>query len=233
MELIARQIFWWVNMIRKLYIFFSQSKFKHYQGKAQSLIIWQIRTTWTTTQVRLKRWIILNMGMESPWRRLRPPRRRVLRRPRGAPGRSPPIGGPASPTSGKITFTHGQTGLAPELLKASYLPGQWAGAMGCDELHQRVAGCWGLLFCNAKHGNNCITIFWITSSDKAPCYTWKLAALILVYGEKLIQITPLTVTLFKWHFWQVPNDRFVTKLPLVTVTIWLQWNFLHVPRVSP
>ena len=53
-----------------------------------------------------------------------------------------------------------------------------------------------------------------------------------------VQISPLTVTLFivtprlQLHFWHVPNDWFVTKLPLVTVTIWLQWHFSHVPRVS-
>ena len=53
-----------------------------------------------------------------------------------------------------------------------------------------------------------------------------------------VQISPLTVTLFtvtprlQWHFRHVPNDWFVTELPLVTVTIWLQWHFSHVPRMS-
>ena len=53
-----------------------------------------------------------------------------------------------------------------------------------------------------------------------------------------IQISPLTVTLFtvtprlQWHSWHVPNDWFITELPLVSVTIWLQWHFSHVPRVS-
>ena len=45
------------------------------------------------------------------------------------------------------------------------------------------------------------------------------------YGSMSVQISPLTVTLFtvtprlQWHFWHVPNDWFVSKPPLVTVTL--------------
>ena len=36
----------------------------------------------------------------------------------------------------------------------------------------------------------------------------------------VVKISPLTVTAhLQWHFWHVPNDWFVTKLPLVTVTL--------------
>ena len=50
-----------------------------------------------------------------------------------------------------------------------------------------------------------------------------------------VQISPLTVTLFtvtprfQWHFWHVPNDWFVTKLHVVTVTIWLQYTVTLFP----
>ena len=41
-----------------------------------------------------------------------------------------------------------------------------------------------------------------------------------------LTVTPFTVTLcLQWQFWQVPNDWLVSKLPLLTVTIWFQWHF--------
>ena len=43
------------------------------------------------------------------------------------------------------------------------------------------------------------------------------------YSDTVYSDTPLTVTpRLQWHFWHVTNDRVTTKLPLVTVTIWLQ-----------
>ena len=49
----------------------------------------------------------------------------------------------------------------------------------------------------------------------------------------LVTVTPVTVTnRLHWQFLQFPNDGFVSKLPLLTVTIWLQWHFSNVPTLS-
>ena len=80
-------------------------------------------------------------------------------------------------------------------------------------------------------------IFWEICQWRSFHYLFLHNETLLEMLNNLLQMSPVTVTLFtwtphlQWHFEQVPNDRFVSKLPLVTVTIWLQWHFSHVPMV--
>ena len=78
----------------------------------------------------------------------------------------------------------------------------------------------------------------LTSSGEYGQYSFPMVHTRKYLPLLLVQISPLTVTLFtvtprlQWQFCQFPNYEFVNETPLLRVTLWLQWHFSLVPRVS-